>query len=222
MQSAQLEREVNNPKQALLFLDTTIEKYPTFYKPYLIFAQLKIEEGEYDCARETYEKSVKACNSHPQLWICYAQMEQGLENFAKARAILQKGRIKNPKNDLLWLETIRLEIRAESLKIAHNLISRALQQCPESGKLWSLAIELEPVNQRKAKGLLAIKKLEQDALVNISLARLFWIEKKYDKTQRWMKRAVACDKDLGDAWAYLYKFELEHGTPESQKKVLKE
>lgn len=92
-------------------------------------------------------------------------MEQSLENYTKARAILQKGRIKLPKNDLLWLETIWLEVRADNLKVATHLCSKALQQCPQSGRLWSLAIELEPVHQKKAKSLQAIKECEQDPYV---------------------------------------------------------
>ena len=37
MQSAQIEREVGNPDQAKLIIKTAIEKYPTFYKLYLIY-----------------------------------------------------------------------------------------------------------------------------------------------------------------------------------------
>lgn len=222
MQSAQLEREIGNPDQAKKILETAIEKYPAFYKYYLIMATLKADEGDYDGAREVYESSVKACKPHPQLWICYARMEQSLENFTKARALLQKGRIKLPKNDLLWLETIWLEIRADNLKVATHLCSKALQQCPNSGRLWALAIELEPVQQRKAKSLLAVKACEQDPHVCIALARLFWREKKYDKTQRWLNRATGLDKDLGDAWAYLYKYENESGSPEKASEVLAE
>ena len=147
-------------------------------------------------------------------------MEQSLENYSKARTILQKGRIKLPKNDLIWIESIYLEIRAENIKVATHLCSKALQAWPESGRLWSLAIELEPIKQRKSKALQAIKAWEQDPYVAISLAKQFWKEKKYDKTQRWLKRATGLNTDLGDAWGYLYKFELENGNEESQKEVL--
>mmetsp|Transcript_12140 Transcript_12140/g.13836 ORF Transcript_12140/g.13836 Transcript_12140/m.13836 type:complete len:226 (+) Transcript_12140:1116-1793(+) len=157
MQSAQLEREVGNSDQARKIIETAIEKYPTFYKLYLIAATLKIEEGDNEGTRKIYEEATKQCKPNPHLWICYARMEQSLENYSKARTLLQKGRIKLPKNDLLWLETIWLEIRAENLKIATHLCSKALQICPDSGRLWSLAIELEPAQQRKAKSSLAYK-----------------------------------------------------------------
>ena len=33
-----------------------------------------------------------------------------------------------------------------------------------------------------------------------------------NKSREWFQRAVKIDPDLGDAWAYFYKFELQHGT----------
>ena len=42
--------------------------------------------------------------------------------------------------------------------------------------------------------------------------RLFWSERKLKKAREWFQRAVKIDPDLGDTWAYFYKFELLHGT----------
>lgn len=44
------------------------------------------------------------------------------------------------------------------------------------------------------------------------LSRLFWIERKVTKAREWFQRAVKIEPDLGDTWAYFYKFELQHGT----------
>ena len=222
MQSVQIEREVGDILSADKILTSAIEKFPKFMKLYLISATLKYDSVDHDGARAVYETAVKECRANTILWKNYATMEINLGNYTKARTLLQKGRIKLPKNDILWYETICLEVRADNLKVATNLCSKALQQCPKSGKLWSLAIELEPVQNRKAKAVQAIKELDQDPHVCISLAKLFWKEKKYDKTQRWLQRATGLDKDLGDAWAYLYKFELENGDQESQNKTLTE
>ena len=43
-------------------------------------------------------------------------------------------------------------------------------------------------------------------------SRLFWTERKINKAREWFLRTVKIDPDLGDAWAYFYKFELAHGT----------
>lgn len=42
--------------------------------------------------------------------------------------------------------------------------------------------------------------------------RLFWNERKVDKARNWLNRAVKLNPDLGDSWAYFYKFEVQHGT----------
>ena len=44
------------------------------------------------------------------------------------------------------------------------------------------------------------------------LNRLFWSERKITKAREWFHRTVRIDSDLGDAWAFFYKFELQHGT----------
>lgn len=46
----------------------------------------------------------------------------------------------------------------------------------------------------------------------VLIFRLFWSERKLNKTRDWLNRTVKIDPDLGDAWAYFYKFELQHGT----------
>ena len=50
------------------------------------------------------------------------------------------------------------------------------------------------------------------ALLNFLPQRLFWIERKVSKAREWFQRAVKIEPDLGDTWAYFYKFELQHGT----------
>ena len=42
--------------------------------------------------------------------------------------------------------------------------------------------------------------------------RLLWVERKIAKAREWFLRTVKIDPDLGDAWAYFYRFEQTHGT----------
>ena len=51
--------------------------------------------------------------------------------------------------------------------------------------------------------------------------RLFWCEHKIAKCRDWFNRTVKLDPDLGDGWAYFYKFELLNGTEEQQEDVKK-
>ncbi len=41
---------------------------------------------------------------------------------------------------------------------------------------------------------------------------MFWAERLTSKARSWFTRTVKLESDLGDAWAYFYKFELLNGT----------
>lgn len=47
---------------------------------------------------------------------------------------------------------------------------------------------------------------------------MFWSERKITKAREWFLRTVKIEPDLGDAWAFFYKFELQHGTEVSHLK----
>ena len=51
-----------------------------------------------------------------------------------------------------------------------------------------------------------------ETVCTFAFSRLFWIERKVTKAREWFQRAVKIEPDLGDTWAYFYKFELQHGT----------
>jgi pre-mRNA-processing factor 6 len=93
-----------------------------------------------------------------------------------------------------------------------SFINIALQDCPTSGILWSDAIFLEGRAQRKTKSVDALKKCEHDPQVLLAVSKLFWTERKLNKCREWFNRALKIEPDLGDTWAYFYKFELIHGT----------
>ncbi|KAL1417542.1 hypothetical protein MTO96_026761 [Rhipicephalus appendiculatus] len=46
---------------------------------------------------------------------------------------------------------------------------------------------------------------------------LFWTERKTNKDREWLNRTVKIEPDLGDAWAYYYKFELLHGSERKER-----
>ena len=48
--------------------------------------------------------------------------------------------------------------------------------------------------------------------VVLSVAKLFWLERKNKKAREWFVKAVKLDPDHGDTWAAYYKFTLAHGT----------
>ena len=105
--------------------------------------------------------------------------------------------------------------------IANTLMAKALQECPNAGILWAEAIFLELRPQRKTKSVDALKKCEHDPHVLLAVSKLFWCERKIQKCREWFNRTVKIEPDLGDAWAYFYKFELLNGSEEQQEEVKK-
>ncbi|NWT66508.1 PRP6 factor, partial [Prunella himalayana] len=186
-----------------------------------VFPSKKSQKELVEKAREAYNQGLKKCPHSIPLWVLLSRLEEKVGQLTRARAILEKSRLKNPKNPDLWLESVRLEYRAGLKNIANTLMAKALQECPNSGILWSEAIFLEARPQRKTKSVDALKKCEHDPYVLLAVAKLFWSEHKITKAREWFHHTVKTDSDLGDAWAFFYKFELQHGTKEQQEEVRK-
>jgi pre-mRNA-processing factor 6 len=201
------------------FSDAGLKQFGDFPKLWMMRAQLYEHQNNMNQARETYIEAVKKCPNSIELWVLFAQLEIKLGQFIKARSVLEKARTRNPQNQYLWLHSVRLEVQANNPQVAFSLMARAMQECPNSGVLWAEAIFLEPRPQRKTKSIDALKCCEHDAHVLLAVSKLFWSERKLQKAREWFNRTVKLEPDLGDAWAYFYKFELTHGTPEQQNEV---
>jgi pre-mRNA-processing factor 6 len=215
-----LERNLENVERAQSILAEALERYPKYAKFWMMKGQMEEKKGDPKSARETYGKAVKLCSKSVVLWTLAARLEESIDNVIRARAILDKARLLNPKSPELWCESVRVELRANNTAVARATLAKALQECPTSGLLWSEAIFMEPRPSRKSKSVDALKKCENDPLIVVAVARLFWSERNVDKARGWFNRAVKLDVDKGDSWAWFYKFEIQHGTPEQQKDVV--
>jgi len=222
MQSAILEREAGDAETHLNLLLEGLKKYPQFDKLWMMLIQAHRSAGRIEKAREAYTEGCAKCPQSIPLWLVAVTFEREAGQVNKARSLLEKGRLKIPKCAELWLETIRLEVSLEGgKKLASTRLAQALQECPQSGILWSEAILLEPRQQRKAKSVDAIKNCENDPFVICTVARLFHADRKLEKARTWFNRAVTLNPDFGDAWAYWYKLEMQHGTDVTRGEVLK-
>ncbi|KAL5494082.1 hypothetical protein EMCRGX_G015354 [Ephydatia muelleri] len=221
MKSARLEWVLNNIDDAIKLLDEGIEKYPDFPKMWMMRGQIEEQKQNTEAARELYNKALKKNPTSISLWLLLSRLEEKAGQVTKARAVLEKARLKNPQCPDLWLEAVVVEVRGGKKNIGLALMAKAMQECPASGILWAEAIFLEPRPQRRTKSVDALKKCEHDPHVLLAVAKLFWSERKINKAREWFQRAVKIDPDLGDAWAFYYKFELEHGTEAQQEAVLK-
>lgn len=219
MKSARLEWALEDLKRALELLDEAIKAFPDFPKLWMMKGQIQEQRGKRDQARDTYNQGIKRCPNSIPLWRLLATLEERCGNLTKSRSVLEKARLRNPQSADLWLEAVRVEHRAGLREITHTLMAKALQECPTAGALWAEAIFLEQRPQRKTKSVDALKKCEHDPNVLLAVSKLFWAERKIGKCREWFNRAVKIEPDLGDAWAYFYKFEAVQGTPETQEEV---
>ncbi|PIO55126.1 hypothetical protein TELCIR_23491 [Teladorsagia circumcincta] len=85
-----------------------------------------------------------------------------------------QARIRNPRNEDLWLESVRLEMRAGLRELAAERLARALQEW----RLWAEAIWMEERHGRRSKSVDALKRCEHNPHVLVAAARLFWSERK--------------------------------------------
>lgn len=221
LKSAMLERVLGERDKERSLLEEGLKKFPQASKLWIMLAQHHADASRFDDARQTFKSAVKVCPGSVELWLCYAALEVAQGNLSKARAVLDSARLKIPKNARLWLASVRVERKANQTALAAQLLAKALQECPNAGMIWAHAIGTDARPLRRGRSYQALQRCSEDAHVFAAVAKLFWLDRKAKKARSWFQRAVTVDPDLGDAWAFFYKFEVEQGTPDTQKAVIK-
>lgn len=219
--SVVFERVLGNVEAALDLTLRALQLFPAAAKLWMLKGQIYEDLGKIGQAREAYGTGVKAVPKSVPLWLLYARLEENAGLTVKARSVLDRARLAVPKNAELWCESVRLERRAGNTAQAKTMMAKAHQEVPKSGLLWAEQIwHLEPRTQRKPRSLEAIKKVDQDATLFVAVARIFWADRKLEKAQNWFEKALVLDSDVGDSWAWYYKFLLQHGTEEKRGDVV--
>ena len=213
IKSVAFERQLGNIEAALDLVNKSLQLFPKADKLWMIKGQIYESENKLPQAREAYGTGTRACPKSVPLWLLASRLEEKAGVVVKARSVLDRARLAVPKNALLWTESVRVERRANNIAQAKNLMAKALQEVPSSGLLWSESIwYLEPRTQRKPRSLEAIKKVDNDPILFVTVARIFWGERRLEKASSWFEKAILLDSDLGDMWAWYYRFLQQHGT----------
>ncbi|PNH40771.1 hypothetical protein VD0004_g6277 [Verticillium dahliae] len=221
MKSVVFERVLGNTDAALDLVQQALQYFPAAAKLWMLKGQIYEDLDKLGQAREAYSTGVKAVPASVPLWLLYARLEERAGLVVKARSVLDRARLAVPRSPALWCESVRVERRAGNVNQAKSLMAKALQEVPKSGLLWSEQIwHLEPRTQRKPRSLEAIKKVDNDPILFVAVARLFWGERKLEKAQNWFEKALVLDSNNGDTWAWYYKFLLQHGTDEKRGEVI--
>lgn len=124
MKAAVLERQLGNLDVAISILDQAIGKFPNFDKLHMIRGQILTSRNEIPQARMAYAQGCKACQKSVPLWILAARLEEKAGVTIKARSLLEKARLYNPKNEDLWAESVKIEERAGGAQQAKSLLAR--------------------------------------------------------------------------------------------------
>ena len=213
IKSVAFERQLGNIEAALDLVNQALQIYPKADKLWMMKGQIYENENKLPQARVAYNTGTRACPKSVPLWLLSSRLEEKAGIVVKARSVLDRARLAVPKHPDLWTESVRVERRANNIAQAKNLMAKALQEVPNSGLLWSESIwHLEPRTQRKPRSLEAIKKVDNDPILFVTVARIFWGERRLEKASGWFEKAILLDSDLGDTWAWYYKFLLQHGT----------
>ena len=221
IKSVAFERQMANDEFALDLDNQALQLYPKADKLWMMKGQIYEAAKKLPQAREAYSTGTRACPKSVPLWLLASRLEERVGVVVKARSVLDRARLAVPKSAELWTESVRVERRANNITQAKILMAKALQEVPNSGLLWSESIwHLEPRTQRKPRSLEAIKKVDNDPILFVTVARIFWGERRLEKASTWFEKAILLDSDLGDTWAWYYKFLLQHGTDVSRTPYL--
>jgi pre-mRNA-processing factor 6 len=126
MKSAVFERQQGNLEVGLNTVDTAITKFPKFAKLHMIRGQILSDMLDISGARASYAAGMKACPKEPTLWILASRLEEKAGKAIKSRALLEKARIVNPKNEDLWSEAVAVEERNSGVQQAKVILARGV------------------------------------------------------------------------------------------------
>lgn len=221
MRSVAFERQLGDNEAALDLVRDALLLFPSAPKLWMMKGQIYEALGKPAEAREAYATGVRCVPSSVPMWLLYARLEERSGNVVKARSVLDRARQAVPKCAELWCELIRVERRAGNVGQAKSLMAQALQQMPKSGVLWAERIlHHEARTQRKTLLAEAMKKVDSDATLLVTAARILWAERKLDRADTWFEKALLMDPDVGDTWAWYWRFLQQHGTEEKRQKLV--
>ncbi|XP_071687883.1 uncharacterized protein [Rutidosis leptorrhynchoides] len=223
MKSAIVERELHNVEGERRLINEGLKLFPWFFKLWLMLGQLEERLDRLGEAKDAYESGVRHCPNSTPLWLSLANIEERTSEYSRVKDVLKKARKRNPKNPELWVASVRAELRHGSIFQAQELYSMATDECGDNiGILWVASIELAPIQQRyHVSHDIALKKCGDDPHIMAVIGKICWENKNVDEARSWLNRAVTVAPDVGDFWGLLYRFELQHGTEDQQKEVLR-
>lgn len=95
-------------------------------------------------ATRFFEKGLQKCPNSVALWVCAIDCEIAQRKHGKARSLLEKARLRNPKAELLWHRGVIVEELENNAKMALHTLHRGLQECGSAGFCGRKRSKLSP------------------------------------------------------------------------------
>lgn len=203
--------------------DLALALHPDCLKLYLQKAQilhksLKLNEG-----RAVVVEAMKKFPQSVLLWREIAKYDRLLFGAPKARSLLDRATLKIPKLPELWVDKINLEAAEKDMVVARQIVNKALKTFPSCAPIWVIHLRLIPkASHRKVAYIDALKETNNSPEILLAIGVFLWTDGKHEKAKVWFDRALDADKTNGDAWAWLYQYQLRHGSLEERHSVLQE
>ncbi|KAH3686920.1 hypothetical protein WICPIJ_002081 [Wickerhamomyces pijperi] len=146
-------------------------------------------------------------------WIARARLEETAQNFTIARKIISQGCSNCPRDESVWLESVRMT-EIVDLRMAKVIIADAVRKNGKSVKLWTRACELERDHNDKKRVIR--KALEQLYSSGELWKLLIQLEEETEEKVKIANRATQLVSDDVDLWLIL----IDLQTYEEGKKSL--
>ncbi|OQR97253.1 pre-mRNA-splicing factor, Crooked neck-like protein [Achlya hypogyna] len=86
--------------------------------------------------RKTFEDTIRRQREHMGNWIKYAQWEESMREFERARSIYERALDVDYKNHSLWLKYAEMEMKNKFVNHARNIWDRAVTLHPRVAQFW--------------------------------------------------------------------------------------
>lgn len=198
-----------------------IELHPKCFKLYLQRAQIFYDSKNTKKARNIVFEALKIFPDSVVLWRYLAKCDRLLFGAPKARSLFDKAAIQIPGLPELWADRIELETAEKDPVVARQLISKALKKFPSNASIWIIHLKFIPrASHRKVAYMDALRETENSPEILLAIGVFMWTDGKYEKAKTWFDRALHVDKSNGDTWAWLYQYQVRHGSEKKRQEVI--
>ncbi len=106
--------------------------------------------------RKEFEDSVRKQRYQMGTWIKYAQWEEGLQEFRRARSVFERALDIEYKNISIWLKYAEMEMKHKFINHARNIWERACSYLPRVDQFWYKYSYMEEVlgNYNRARAIM--------------------------------------------------------------------